>query len=183
MSPLWSVPAALLQWPGSGQGPRAPQSPGMLAPGVLARLRRVLALGFTGCDAHTGGAAAGENFMPGQPTAAARPDRPAGDHPNAFDCRRIARLLESRRRYRYVEPRVVPIPNGYRIESPCCSRNVDPAGGVIDIALLEHRSDQDCWALYRKAHPQDAWIIDSHHPSLSAVLALLNEDTDRLFWP
>ena len=179
MSPLWSVPAALLQWPDPGQGPRAPQSRG-----VLAWLRRVLDLGFTWRDAHTERAAAGENLMPGQPTACvARPDRPAGDHPNEFDCRRIAHLLESRRRYRYVEPRVVPIPNGYRIESPCCSRNVDPAGGIIDIALLEHRSDQDSWALYRKAHPQDAWIIDSHHPSLSAALALLNEDTDRLFWP
>src|SRR3990167_6979035 len=105
-----------------------------------------------------------------QPAAGiAGPDRPDHDHPNEFDCRRIARLLENRRRYRYVEPRVVPIPNGYRIESPCCSRNVDPAGVVIDIALIEHCSDQDPWALYRKVHPEDTWIIDSRHPSLTAV--------------
>jgi len=122
--------------------------------------------------------------MSSQPAAGtSRPERPAGQHPNEFDCRRIARVLESRRRYRYVEPRVVPIPGGYRIESPCCSRNVDPAGGIIDIARIEHGVDQDIWVLHRKAHSENAWIVDSRHPSLSAVLALLNEDTDRLFWP
>lgn len=179
MSPPWFVPAALPQWPGSGPGPRMPQSRG-----VLARLWLVLDPGFAWRDAHPERAAAGENLMPRQPAAGvACADRPDHDHPNEFDCRRIARLLESRRRYRYVEPRVVPIPNGYRIESPCCSRNVDPAGGVIDIALIEHCSDQDPWALYRKVHPEDTWIIDSRHPSLTAVLALLNEDVDRLFWP
>ncbi|MFZ2207719.1 MAG: hypothetical protein WAV22_03515 [Porticoccaceae bacterium] len=179
MSPLWSVPAALLQRPDPGPGLLGvPQSRG-----VLARLWRVLDLGFMRRSTQAEPAATGANLMPRQLGAYAAHPMPPGGHPNEFDCRRIARLLESRRRYRYVEPRVVPIPNGYRIESPCCSRNVDPAGGIIDIALIEHHSQQDSWALYRKAHPQDAWIIDSRHPSLSAVLALLNEDTARLFWP
>ncbi|MGE3297825.1 MAG: hypothetical protein AB7I68_10805 [Porticoccaceae bacterium] len=180
MSPLWFVLAGLPHWPGSGLRPRVPQSRG-----VPARLWRVPDPGFMWRDAHPERGAAGANLMPRQPAPGVAADRV---HPNEFDCRRIVRLLESRRRYRYVEPRVVPIPNGYRIESPCCSRNVDPAGGVIDIALIEHCSDQDPWVqnpwvLYRKVHPEDTWIIDSRHPSLTAVLALLNQDVDRLFWP
>ena len=189
MSPLWFVPAALPQWPGSGLRPRGLRPRVPQSRGLLARLWRVLDPGFAWRDAHPERAAAGANPMPRQPAAGgAGPDRPDHSHPNEFDCRRIARLLESRRRYRYVEPRVVPIPNGYRIESPCCSRNIDPAGGVIDIALIEHCSDQDPWVqdpwvLYRKVHPEDTWIIDSRHPSLTAALALLNQDVDRLFWP
>jgi hypothetical protein len=53
-----------------------------------------------------------------------------------FTQRRIERALRERARYRYVSPRVLRDADGFRIESPCCSRNVDPGGGVIDIARL-----------------------------------------------
>ena len=61
-------------------------------------------------------------------------------HPNQLDCKRIERALGRRERYRYVTPQVIPDEeeHGYRIESPCCSRNVEPSGGIIDIALLKY---------------------------------------------
>ena len=61
-------------------------------------------------------------------------------HPNEFDHKRIERALDQRERYRYVAPQVIADEDehGYRIESPCCSRNVEPAGGIIDIALLKY---------------------------------------------
>ncbi|MGL1489203.1 hypothetical protein ACSTJH_00065, partial [Vibrio parahaemolyticus] len=52
--------------------------------------------------------------------------RPA--HPNEFDCKRIERALRSRRRYRYVSPKVSCVSGGYLVESPCCSRNIDAEG-------------------------------------------------------
>ena len=52
-------------------------------------------------------------------------------HPNDLDRKRIERALAKRARYRYVLPRVLPEARGYRIESPCCSRNIDAEGGVI----------------------------------------------------
>ena len=60
-------------------------------------------------------------------------------HPNDFDRKRIERALKARKRYRYVTPRVAAVTDGYRIESPCCSRNIDPDGGVVDVALLLYR--------------------------------------------
>ena len=57
-------------------------------------------------------------------------------HPNELDLRRIARAIQGRERYRYVKPHVIAAEAGYLVRSPCCSRNVDPAGGEIDIALL-----------------------------------------------
>lgn len=113
----------------------------------------------------------------------AQSDQTVGVHPNEFDCRRIARRLEDRRRYRYVEPAVIPIPGGYRIESPCCSRNVDAAGGVIDIARIEHLPRERGWLLYRRDHALRAWIVHGAFDSLNTVLDVLNEDPDRLLWP
>ena len=49
---------------------------------------------------------------------------------------RLERALRERVRYRYVTPNVLREGTSYRIQSPCCSRTVDPSGGVIDIALL-----------------------------------------------
>jgi hypothetical protein len=57
-------------------------------------------------------------------------------HPNELDRRRIERLLKRRKRYRYVSPTVEAVTSGYRVESPCCSRNIDREGGVVDVALL-----------------------------------------------
>ena len=59
-------------------------------------------------------------------------------HPNDLDRKRIERALKSRKRYRYVTPSVTTTIGGYQIESPCCSRNIDRDGGVVDVALLLH---------------------------------------------
>jgi hypothetical protein len=72
--------------------------------------------------------------------------------------------------------------DGYRIESPCCSRTVDQSGGVIDIARLEYL-DQDCrWRLYRKDHSRTRWVMEGEYTSLTALLRRLNEDPERIFW-
>jgi hypothetical protein len=144
-------------------------SAGWLAGHVQALVRRLL------------GGAMGETMH--STAFVAQSDRMVGVHPNEFDCRRIARRLEDRRRYRYVEPAVIPIPGGYRIESPCCSRNVDAAGGVIDIARIEHFPRERGWLLYRRDHALRAWIVHGAFDSLNTVLDVLNEDPDRLFWP
>jgi len=111
------------------------------------------------------------------------PVRPVGAHPNELDLRRIRRALESRRRYRYVEPRVVGIAGGYRIESPCCSRNIDPEGGVIDIARLLPWPHDGRWLLQYRDHGQQQWVTHAFFASLSDALAVLGEDPDRQFWP
>lgn len=103
-------------------------------------------------------------------------------HPNEFDCRRIERALKSRARYRYVSPIVSAVAGGYVVESPCCSRNIDPEGGVIDVALLHHDATSGAWQLFRKDHKANAWELHSTHPGLAAVTDLLNADPDRVFW-
>ena len=104
-------------------------------------------------------------------------------HPNDVDRKRIERALANRGRYRYVTPVVRPAVRGYRIESPCCSRNVDAAGGVIDIARIEHLPRERGWLLYRRDHALRAWIVHGAFDSLNTVLDVLNEDPDRLLWP
>jgi hypothetical protein len=103
-------------------------------------------------------------------------------HPNEFDRKRIERALEARQRYRYVAPCVVAIEDGYRIESPCCSRNVDAEGGIIDVALIEYHAPLKTWHLYRKDHVQAEWILESSYGRLHEALDKLKEDPDRLFW-
>ena len=71
-------------------------------------------------------------------------------HPNEFDRKRIERAIKARKRYRYVTPRVAATANGYRIESPCCSRNIDPEGGVVDVALLLYDADRASMAAFPK---------------------------------
>lgn len=102
--------------------------------------------------------------------------------PNDVDRKRIERALAQRMRYRYVSPLVRSTADGYRIESPCCSRNIDRSGGVIDIALLRYRSESGAWQLYRKDHDQEQWVLDGEYGTLTAVLARLNTDPERLFW-
>ena len=85
-------------------------------------------------------------------------------------------------RYRYVTPLLLKTANGYRIQSPCCSRNVDPDGGVIDIALLIFDERKGNWRLLRKDHAVGVWELDSEFPRLAELLAHLSEDAERRFW-
>lgn len=104
-------------------------------------------------------------------------------HPNQLDRRRIERKLDARERYRYVTPQVVADENehGYRIESPCCSRNVEPLGGTIDIALLKYSNPN--WLLYRKDHTHGTWVLHGALNSLNEALEILLYDIERVFWP
>lgn len=107
----------------------------------------------------------------------------AGSQPNELDRRRIVRTLVARKRYRYVSPTVRAVQGGYLIESPCCSRRIDPEGGVIDVAFLRfvHDATQP-WYLYRKDHERGAWELYATYERLQELLALLNADPDRVFW-
>lgn len=103
-------------------------------------------------------------------------------HPNDLDRKRIERALKSRRRYRYVTPSVATTIGGYRIESPCCSRNIDRDGGVVDVALLLHDPDGARWQLFRKDHEKGLWQLDSTHERMPSALDRLNADPERIFW-
>jgi hypothetical protein len=103
-------------------------------------------------------------------------------HPNPLDLKRIERSLQSRKRYRYVKPSVAAVDGGYRIESPCCSRNIDPDGGIIDIALLLHDAQRQGWRLFRKNHRIGTWELDSTYERLIDLLESLNLDPERKFW-
>lgn len=102
--------------------------------------------------------------------------------PNELDLRRIVRLLAGRARYLYVMPVVDMCGNGYRIQSPCCSRKVDAAGGVIDIAWLEYETQLDAWKLYRKDHTLGRWEFHLIEQRLSGVMDYLNWDPAQVFW-
>jgi hypothetical protein len=102
--------------------------------------------------------------------------------PNEFDFRRIERALEKRKRYRYVSPILLRTANGYRIQSPCCSRNIDADGGVVDIALLLFDDRSRNWRLLRKEHSCGVWEFERAFDRLAELLDFLNEDPDRRFW-
>ena len=103
-------------------------------------------------------------------------------HPNDVDRKRIERMLEGRKRYRYVKPQVSPAPDGYRISSPCCSRRVDRNGGIIDIAFLKYDIQTQLWCLYRRDHANQEWMLYSELPKLNELVQCLNEDPARIFW-
>jgi hypothetical protein len=103
-------------------------------------------------------------------------------HPNEFDHKRIERALMARERYRYVSPHVLLVANGYRIESPCCSRNIDPQGGVIDVAWIEYQTETKAWRLYNKNHVAGCWEVESIHDRLNDALKKLTVDPERKFW-
>ena len=103
-------------------------------------------------------------------------------HPNEFDRMRIERALKSRQRYRFVTPRVAQVDGGYKVESPCCSRNIDRSGGVIDVALMLHDADRSQWQLFRKDHRTESWLLDGDHQRLNDALQRLNADPERIFW-
>jgi len=101
--------------------------------------------------------------------------------PNPLDLRRIERALAKRRRYRYVRPAVRWESDGYRIVSPCCSRNIDADGQTIDIARLEYDAARAGWRLYSKDHAAQRWALQAQG-RLHELLALLNADPQRIFW-
>lgn len=103
-------------------------------------------------------------------------------HPNEIDLRRIERLLEQRVRYRYVSPVVQPIDGGYQVMSPCCSRNIDAGGGMIDIARIEFIEPKGEWRLYHRDHRHAVWKLYTDAPTLQQLITCLNEDPMRVFW-
>ena len=106
----------------------------------------------------------------------------ANVQPNEFDRKRIERGLALRKRYRYVRPSVRVVESGYLIVSPCCSRNVDPDGGLVDVALVTHAPGVAPWCLYRKEHSTHDWQLHSRHDRLTELLDQLNDDPRRSFW-
>lgn len=94
----------------------------------------------------------------------------------------IERALRDRVRYRYVQPRVLHEGESFRIEAPCCSRNVDPDGGVIDIALLTPAADGS-WSLQVREHRAGAWQLYAEGLSLGEALDTVCVDAERKFWP
>ncbi|RZI42965.1 DUF3024 domain-containing protein [Herbaspirillum sp. HC18] len=106
----------------------------------------------------------------------------SGLHPNEVDLKRIARLLEKRERYQYVSPSVRPENGGYRIVSPCCSRNIDQSGGLIDIALIVFDEKSRSWNLFCKDHGRNMWQFHLRAAGLHAVMECLNADSGRVFW-
>jgi hypothetical protein len=98
-----------------------------------------------------------------------------------FERKQIERALARRKRYRYVSPSVRMVPNGILVESPCCSRRVDTAGGMVDVALLQ-RLPSGQWRLYCKDHVAANWKVHTHHARLTDLLDALKSDPDRIFW-
>ncbi|WP_019572756.1 hypothetical protein [Curvibacter lanceolatus] len=116
---------------------------------------------------------------------AAQPATPAGSRVMDLLIRQVQRVLGERSRYRYVKPRVLREGEGVRIESPCCSRNIDRSGGVIDIALLQPGTSRGGrgWTLYARDHTAGCWAAQAEDEALQPLLALLCQDPQRVFWP
>lgn len=108
--------------------------------------------------------------------------RPIDYRSNEFDRRRIERAIADRKRYRYVSPSVHQIGGGYVVRSPCCSRNVEAHGGIVDIALLLHARAPQPWRLYRKDHERRQWQLHALYERLSDLLEHLNADPTRQLW-
>lgn len=95
--------------------------------------------------------------------------------------RRMERALRERVRYRYVQPSVLREGDSFRIQSPCCSRNIDPSGGLIDIALLVPHAGGH-WCLCSRDHANSTWEPRHQDASLDVLLDLLCVDSERQFW-
>lgn len=127
------------------------------------------------------------------PTELPEPAGSVGGLVHDFTQIRLERALLQRVRYRYVQPRVVREGETFRVESPCCSRNVDPDGGVIDIALLVPRAEHPGgdaspgaatkgWRLCARDHASATWVPKFEHDRLDELLDLLCVDNGRQFW-
>lgn len=118
----------------------------------------------------------------GMPEAAALPvTSPVSD----LMIHRLQRALRERVRYRYVEPLVLREGESFRIQSPCCSRNVDPSGGLIDIALLTPgpAGATNDWSLSARDHAAGVWRACLSDAPLELLLDALCVDSERQFWP
>ncbi len=118
-------------------------------------------------------------FVPSFGSPATSPDGPGRVFD--FDKRRIERALRQRVRYRYVRPKVLREVDGWRIVSPCCSRNIDADGGLIDIAWL--RKDPPIWRLYARDHARGVWAERERSERLDELLDAICLDPQRVFWP
>ena len=107
---------------------------------------------------------------------------PASGQVRDFMLHRLERALRERVRYRYVKPRVLRERQSFRIQSPCCSRNVDASGGMIDIALLVP-SGARRWCLCARDHVNSTWVPQLNDEPLDALLDVLCIDNERQFWP
>lgn len=111
--------------------------------------------------------------------AAVAPRRgPVGD----LTLHRMQRALRERVRYRYVQPQILREGDCFRIQSPCCSRNVDPSGGLIDIALLIPNGPNS-WSLCSRDHANQTWVAQLRDQPIDALLDALCVDDARQFWP
>lgn len=100
---------------------------------------------------------------------------------------RIEVALEARQRYRYVRPRVLREGPGWKVVSPNCSRNIDPAGGDIDIAWLvpapsSRPGQPGAWRLHARDHAAGGWVLKLHAATLAEALQRLVQDEQREFW-
>ncbi len=108
---------------------------------------------------------------------------PHADHrPNEFVRKRIEGAVAGRRRYRYVSPSVHTGEDGYLVRSPCCSRNIDPHGGVVDVALAQYCGGPRPWLLYCKDHDARQWLLYAAYEQLAELLVDLCTDPYRRFW-
>jgi hypothetical protein len=100
---------------------------------------------------------------------------------SVFERKQIQRAIEKRKRYRFVRPTVRMLPDGILVESPCCSRRIDPTGGMVHVALLQ-RMPSGGWQLYCRDHSTLSWKLHSPHAQLADLLDSLVTDPDRIFW-
>ncbi|MDE2372306.1 MAG: hypothetical protein KGN16_25275 [Burkholderiales bacterium] len=95
---------------------------------------------------------------------------------------RILHALSARRRYKYVHPRVEAEGAGWKIVSPNCSRNIDPAGGEIDIAWIV-AAPRGSWRVHARDHRRQAWKLRDTTTSLDEALERVCADPLREYWP
>jgi hypothetical protein len=98
-----------------------------------------------------------------------------------LEARRIVKALARRIRYRYVQPHVQREGLGWKVVSPNCSRNIDPAGGDIDIAWLVPTPAAG-WQLFARNHALAAWELRLEDSTLAPLLERLCLDPQREFW-
>jgi hypothetical protein len=99
----------------------------------------------------------------------------------ALDPARILRALAQRQRYKYVQPCVLREGAGWKIVSPNCSRNIDSAGGQIDIAWLVP-SGAGGWLLHARDHAQGCWLLKASGVTLADALSRICADPGREYW-